>query len=102
MLLLSQVPSKHTCPKLTLFSASVHIINPVSQRIHFFSTLVYRSNRQLTDMENGLHLMTFTVSLMKCGAIAPLFIHVLLLPWGNTLALCLSLEIFFEVVDLGG
>ena len=39
---------------------------------------------------------------MKCGAIAPLFIHVVLLPWGNTLALCLSLEIFFEVVDLGG
>ena len=65
MLLLGQVPSTHTCPKLTLCSVSVHIINPVKGFI-FFSTLVYHLNRQLTDMENGLHLMTFLPHEMWC------------------------------------
>lgn len=76
LLLLSHIPWLHTCPK-TVHSTSVHIKNLYSQRIHFFqASIIWPSVNKLK--ENGLHLMTFNISLKKCGAIAPLIIHMVL------------------------
>ena len=72
--LLIQFPWLHTCPKTDspLYQCS-HKISLQSKGFIFSKPVSFEPS---VNKVNGLHFMIFTVLLKKCGAIAPLMIHV--------------------------
>lgn len=72
--LLGQFPWLHTCPKTDFPLYQCSHQKSLQSRILVFSKPA--SFEPSFNKENGLHFMIFTVSLKKCGAIAPLIIHV--------------------------